>query len=71
MFCDILSVTPENVEELTSVTRVTQFGMKIKGFLHFFLSQVSQAQCMKTETEHYRRLQSELVQVRFFHCYVQ
>ena len=29
-----------------------------------------QAQCMKTETEHYRRLKSELVQVRFVHCYV-
>ena len=31
---------------------------------------MTQAQCMKTETEHYRRLQSELVQVRFVHCYV-
>ncbi|XP_020629469.1 beta-mannosidase-like isoform X2 [Orbicella faveolata] len=27
-----------------------------------FITQVTQAQCMKTETEHYRRLQSELVQ---------
>ena len=27
--------------------------------------QVMQALCMKVETEHYRRLQSELVQVRF------
>ncbi|KAJ7385973.1 hypothetical protein OS493_012305 [Desmophyllum pertusum] len=27
-----------------------------------FIIQVTQAQCMKTETEHYRRLQSELVQ---------
>ena len=31
---------------------------------------MTQAQCMKTETEHYRRLQSELVQVRFVYCYV-
>ena len=33
------------------------------------LPQVTQAQCMKTETEHYRRLQSELVQVRPVHCF--
>ena len=29
-----------------------------------------QAQCVKTETEHYRRLKCELVQVRFVHCCV-
>ncbi|KAL9972744.1 hypothetical protein ACROYT_G019109 [Oculina patagonica] len=35
----------------------------LKNFMDtLFIIQVTQAQCMKTETEHYRRLQSELVQ---------
>lgn len=47
----------------TPALRIKQFAIDC-----LILTQVTQAQCMKTETEHYRRLQSELVQVWLVYC---